>query len=915
MSKFRAMALKVDDGTASPLASTSSITLEDHPSRSPSKVNVESDVVKVEGHSVIMNDTRPFPDPSSDVKMEDEGKVLQKMKPSPSPKFEDRIPTKSEPSTSTSASASPKPESTPPALTRPLKKGPQLIGNLPIAIEEAMKTFVEIQENYYQYSTLGRSREALESMTCECPPDGSKEICVEDCINRLTQVECLPGDCKGGAFCMNQRFQRREYANIEIVKTEKKGFGLRAAEDMPKDAFIYEYVGDVVSNPSFIKRMREYAEEGIKHFYFMMLQKDEFIDATKRGGIGRFANHSCNPNCYVAKWTIGQHVRMGIFSNRTIKKDEELTFNYNVDRYGAGSHDAQPCYCGEDKCVGFIGGKTQTDLAGMDDLYLDALGITDEPILKPLALKEVPKVIQAMRQTQSRKVLVKLLTRIKTSEDQSALRQMMRLRGFSLMTNIMDDYEKDLEILMLTIDCMNTWPLISRNKVEDSKVSVPVQRCAESENAVLKKAAEDLLDKWSTLETAYRIPKRLKGDDGAEDPGDDWALPPSPRPEDRLLKRSKLNDLVEAEFVIKPAGFTHARQGNPRILDPQEQGLLRLLEMDQARLARLERTKAETAAIIAAAAAAQKAAEERALEEAAAAAEQQSKEEERMVERERRQKERKERDERRQGREDNREKRLLKLVGAVVVKTMSKYRTRMDVDMFKKHAKELTHVIVEKEKKSSSYRDKDNKLETLSEEKATKIKKFAREYINKVLHRLEKGKGQRRPPESSSSTTTTTRLVTDPSAPPPPLSSSSSSRSHVAGILKDTSSGGDSGGDGPTEVDMDMDMDMDMSAEEAMDLSADEDNGDEDGDDHEDGRGRDENGIDDEDGSQPTPVEPAESDTSTAVAAPAATLTDPRLRARAAHPHPSSPLPKTNYRCRCRWILRQRRGRKVGNWN
>ena len=35
------------------------------------------------------------------------------------------------------------------------------------------------------------------------------------------------------------------------------------------------------------------------------------------------------------------------------------------------------------------------------------------------------------------------------SEDESALRQMMRLRGFSLMTNIMDDYEKDLEVLML----------------------------------------------------------------------------------------------------------------------------------------------------------------------------------------------------------------------------------------------------------------------------------------------------------------------------------------------------------------------------------------------------------------------------------------------------------------------------------
>lgn len=29
-------------------------------------------------------------------------------------------------------------------------------------------------------------------------------------------------------------------------------------------------------------------------------------------------------------------------------------------------------------CVGYIGGKTQTEFAAMDDLYLDALGITDE---------------------------------------------------------------------------------------------------------------------------------------------------------------------------------------------------------------------------------------------------------------------------------------------------------------------------------------------------------------------------------------------------------------------------------------------------------------------------------------------------------------------------------------------------------
>jgi hypothetical protein len=42
-----------------------------------------------------------------------------------------------------------------------------------------------------------------------------------------------------------------------------------------RDTFIYEYVGDVLSSPSMKKRMRDYGKEGIEHFYFMMLQKDE----------------------------------------------------------------------------------------------------------------------------------------------------------------------------------------------------------------------------------------------------------------------------------------------------------------------------------------------------------------------------------------------------------------------------------------------------------------------------------------------------------------------------------------------------------------------------------------------------------------------------------------------------------------
>lgn len=56
-------------------------------------------------------------------------------------------------------------------------------------------------------------------------------------------------------------------------------------------------------------------------------------------------------------------------------KGEEITFDYNVDRYGA---DAQPCYCGEPSCVGILGGKTQTEAVNkLPQPVLDALDMDD----------------------------------------------------------------------------------------------------------------------------------------------------------------------------------------------------------------------------------------------------------------------------------------------------------------------------------------------------------------------------------------------------------------------------------------------------------------------------------------------------------------------------------------------------------
>ena len=43
-------------------------------------------------------------------------------------------------------------------------------------------------------------------------------------------------------------------------------------------------------------------------------------------------------------------------------------------------HEAQPCYCGEPNCIGVLGGKTQTDVAAMDDITLDGASYVSLPL-------------------------------------------------------------------------------------------------------------------------------------------------------------------------------------------------------------------------------------------------------------------------------------------------------------------------------------------------------------------------------------------------------------------------------------------------------------------------------------------------------------------------------------------------------
>lgn len=95
-----------------------------------------------------------------------------------------------------------------------------------------------------------------------------------------------------------------------------------------------EYVGEIVTQDQMNHRAELYAAQGQPHFYFMTLRPNKIIDATCKGNLSRFLNHSCAPNCETQKWIVGGRIKIGLFTLKSIKCGTELTFDYKFVRFG-----------------------------------------------------------------------------------------------------------------------------------------------------------------------------------------------------------------------------------------------------------------------------------------------------------------------------------------------------------------------------------------------------------------------------------------------------------------------------------------------------------------------------------------------------------------------------------------------------
>ncbi|MCX6819678.1 MAG: SET domain-containing protein-lysine N-methyltransferase [Candidatus Adlerbacteria bacterium] len=104
------------------------------------------------------------------------------------------------------------------------------------------------------------------------------------------------------------------------VGRSRTGRGLFAGEDIPKGTCIIEYTGRPVLG------QEQYTHRGK---YLFETGKGTMIDGNTSTNTAKFINHSCKPNCEIDI----RSRRIFVFALRRIKKDEELTYDYDEEYF------------------------------------------------------------------------------------------------------------------------------------------------------------------------------------------------------------------------------------------------------------------------------------------------------------------------------------------------------------------------------------------------------------------------------------------------------------------------------------------------------------------------------------------------------------------------------------------------------
>ncbi|KAL0904780.1 hypothetical protein M5K25_026930 [Dendrobium thyrsiflorum] len=158
---------------------------------------------------------------------------------------------------------------------------------------------------------------------------------------------------------------RKEYIRYKLSKGWKRlvvyksgihALGLYTSQFIARGAMVVEYVGEIVGLRVADKREIEYQSgrrlQCKSACYFFRIDKEHIIDATRKGGIARFVNHSCLPNCVAKIISIKNEKKVVFFAERDINPGEEITYDYHFNREDEGKK--IPCFCNSKNCRRYL---------------------------------------------------------------------------------------------------------------------------------------------------------------------------------------------------------------------------------------------------------------------------------------------------------------------------------------------------------------------------------------------------------------------------------------------------------------------------------------------------------------------------------------------------------------------------------
>lgn len=219
---------------------------------------------------------------------------------------------------------------------------------------------------------MTRSPQQHHPLYCKsCPLERVKnDDCLEPCkghSRRKFIKECW-SKCGCVMQCGNRVVQRGLNCKLQVFFTsDGKGWGLRTLEDLPKGAFVCEYVGEVLTSKELQERNIQSARSGKRPYPVLLdanwglkadLRNEEALclDATKYGNVARFINHRClDANLVEIPVEVETpdhcYYHIAFFTTRKVDALEELNWDYGID-FDDHDHPVKvfQCRCGSKFC-------------------------------------------------------------------------------------------------------------------------------------------------------------------------------------------------------------------------------------------------------------------------------------------------------------------------------------------------------------------------------------------------------------------------------------------------------------------------------------------------------------------------------------------------------------------------------------